>query len=135
MRKGQKKWVNDLSCTLHYKGEVRKCFGQDMRHLRMQVGEAVRRKWKLWGNLNSDNMSQVSHNEWHGHIICATGERIEYTIINRKDLVKEAARLLGEIGGQAGYGKKKVRGDSNYYRLLRAKRTIKDAKKRYESNS
>jgi hypothetical protein len=83
--------------------------------------------------MNSDNMSQVSHNEWDGHIICVTGERIDYTIIDRKDKVKEAARLLGQVGGQAGYGKKKVRGDSNYYRLLRAKRTIKDAKKRDEN--
>ena len=79
--------------------------------------------------MNSDSLAQVSNNEWHGHTICATGERINYTIIDRKDKVKEAARLLGQVGGQAGYGKKKVRGDSNYYRLLRAKRTIRESKK------
>jgi len=128
MRKGTKKWINDLSCTLYYKGETRKCFAQDFRHMRLKLPEAVQRKWKLWCNMNSDSLAQVSNNEWHGHTICATGERINYTIIDRKDKVREAARLLGQVGGQAGYGKKKVRGDSNYYRLLRAKRTIKESK-------
>lgn len=107
MRKGTKKWINDLSCTLYYKGENRKCFAQDFRHMRLKLPEAVHRKWKLWCNMNSDSLSQISQNEWHGYTICATGERINYTIIDRKDKVKEAARLLGQVGGQAGYGKKK----------------------------
>ena len=70
-------------------------------------------------------VEQLSQNEWHGYTICVTGERINYSIINRRDSIKEAARLLGQIGGQAGRGKKKVRGDSNYYKLLRAKRELK----------
>ena len=125
MRKGQKKWTNDMAVTLHYNGESRKCFGEDFTHLKTRIPDAVRRKWKLWCNMGSDNLKQISHNEWHGYTICVTGERINYIIINRRDRIKEAARLLGEIGGQAGRGKKKVRGDSNYYKLLRAKRELK----------
>tara|TARA_B100000902_G_C27235481_1_gene877145 strand:- start:237 stop:644 length:408 start_codon:yes stop_codon:yes gene_type:complete len=130
MKKGQKKWINDLSCTLYYKGEKRKCFGHNFNHIRGKIVEAVRRQWKLWANFQSDNFHQVSDNEWHGHFICTTGERINYTIIDRKDRIKEAARLLGQVGGMAGTGKKKVRGDSNYYKLLRAKRTLKEYNKK-----
>lgn len=129
MRKGQKRWINDLSCTLHYKGEERKCFAHDFNHMKLKLPQAVHRKWGLWCNMGSDSLTQFGHNEWHGHTICATGERIEYVIINRRDAIKEAARLLGQVGGQAGRGKKKVRGDSNYYKLLRAKRELKKLKK------
>jgi len=125
MRKGQKKWVNDLSATLYYKGETRKCFAHNFRHMKLQLPNAIHRKWKIWANMNMDYLTEVSHNEWHGYVIAPTGERINYEIIDRRDRVKEAARLLGQIGGQAGRGKKKVRGDSNYYKLLRAKRELK----------
>lgn len=129
MKKGQKRWINDLACTISYKGETRKCFAQDFRHLRLKLPEAIHRKWKIWANMNLDLVSQVSDNEWHGYTLAPTGERFNFTIINRRDRIKEAARLLGQIGGQAGRGKKKVRGDSNYYRLLRAKRELKKIQK------
>ena len=70
---------------------------------------------------NLNKLHQVSDNEYRGYTIAVTGERINYVIIDRKNRIKEAARLLGQIGGQAGIGKKKVRGDSNYYRSLRMK--------------
>lgn len=35
--------------------------------------------------------------------------------------IKEAAKAFGRLGGQAGKGKAKVRGDSAYYKALRAK--------------
>ena len=129
MRKGQKRWINDLACTIIYKGENRKCFAQDFNHLRLKFSEAIHRKWKIWANMNLDLTDQVSDNEWHGYTIAPTGERFNFIIIDRRDRVKEAARLLGQIGGQAGRGKKKVRGDSNYYKLLRAKRDLKKYKK------
>ena len=125
----KKKYKNNLSCTLHYKSAIRKCFAQDFRHMQLKLPEAVQREWKLWCNMNIDSLEQISQNEWHGHTICATGERINYSIIDRKDRVAEAARLLGQMGGQAGRGKSKVRGDSNYYRLLRMKREVKKLKK------
>lgn len=129
MKKGQKRWVNDLACTLNYQGNTRKCFAQDFMHLRLQAYQAIRRAFKLSANLNIDLLDQVSQNEWHGHIISVCGRRIDCIVIDRKDRIREAASLLGQIGGQSGTGKSKVRGDSNYYRLLRAKRTIKESRK------
>jgi len=129
MRKGQKRWVNDLACTLNYQGMTRKCFAQDFMHLRLQAYQAIRRAFKLSANLNIDLLDQVSQNEWHGHIISVCGRRIDCFVIDRRDRIREAASLLGQIGGQAGTGKSKVRGDSNYYRALRAKRTSKKARK------
>jgi hypothetical protein len=37
----------------------------------------------------------------------------------------KAAAALGRLGGKAGKGKAKVRGDSTYYKALRAKQTTK----------
>ena len=79
-------------------------------------------------------MHKLSDNEFRGYTIAISGERINYVIIDRKNTIKEAARLLGQIGGQAGTGKKKVRGDSNYYRVLRMK-GVEKAKKQMRSNS
>ena len=56
-------------------------------------------------------------------------------VIDREDRVKEAARILGAIGGTAGRGKKKVRGDSNYYRVLRYKGIEKQRKKHEKENN
>ena len=132
MKKGKKRWVNDMACTLHYAGATRKCFGYSIDHLKQRVPEAIQRQWKLRANLNTDFMHQVSDNEYRGYTIAVTGERINYVIIDRKNRIKEAARLLGQIGGQAGTGKKKVRGDSNYYRVLRMKGVEKNKIKQSE---
>ena len=110
-----------MACTLYYRGMTRKCFGESIDHLKQRVPEAIQRQWKLRANLNTDFMHKLSSNEYRGYTIAITGERINYIIIDRRDLIKEAAKLLGQIGGQAGTGKKKVRGDSNYYRVLRMK--------------
>ena len=133
MKKGKKRWVNDFACTLHYAGATRKCFGYSIDHLKQRVPEAIHRQWKLRANLNTDFMNQVSDNEYRGYTIAVTGERINYVIIDRKNRIKEAARLLGQIGGQAGTGKKKVRGDSNYYRVLRMKGVEKNKQKLREN--
>lgn len=133
MKKGKKRWVNDFACTLYYSGATRKCFGYSIDHLKQRVPEAIQRQWKLRANLNTDFMHQLSDNEYRGYTIAVTGERINYVIIDRKNRIKEAARLLGQIGGQAGTGKKKVRGDSNYYRVLRMKGVEKNKQKMREN--
>ena len=133
MKKGKKRWINDMACTLYYRGMTRKCFGEDIDHLRQRVPLAIQREWKLNANMNTDLMHKLSPNEYRGYTIALTGERINYIIIDRKDLVKEAAKLLGQIGGQAGTGKKKVRGDSNYYRVLRMKGVEKKKQKMREN--
>ena len=121
-----------MACTLYYRGMTRKCFGESIDHLKQRVPEAILRQWKLRANLNTDFMHKLSSNEYRGYTIAITGERINYIIIDRRDLIKEAAKLLGQIGGQAGTGKKKVRGDSNYYRVLRMKGVEKNKIKQSE---
>jgi len=130
--KRRQKWVNDLACTFVYKGKKKKCFARDFEHLKMRLPDAIYRAFYLHANLVLANFDQISQNEWHGYMMTPEGKRILVTIVDRKDRVQEAARLLGQIGGQAGRGKKKVRGDSNYYRVLRYKGLEKQRKKHDE---
>jgi len=119
--KSRKKWVNDLACTFVYNGKKKKCFARDFTHMKIRLPDAIYRAFYLHAVLVMDDLMQISNNEWHGYMSSMCGKRITIKIIDRKDRVQEAARLLGQIGGQAGRGKKKVRGDSNYYQLLRMK--------------
>lgn len=132
-RKPNKK--NKLACVLSYNGKTRKCFAKDWVHLRVRGSEAIRRAFGLLANVNLDCMTQVSQNEWHGKSISVCGKPILIHVIDREDRVKEAARLLGQIGGSSGTGKKKVRGDSNYYRVLRYKGIEKQRKKHEKENN
>ena len=43
----------------------------------------------------------------------------------RRASLQHSAAMLGQLGGLAGTGASKRRGDSDYYRALRAKRTAK----------
>jgi len=115
-------WRNDFVCTLVYKGKTRKCYGLDMKHIKMRFPDACRRAFKVSTQLFDHDMKEISSNKyWMGSSLTMCGNRVTFDIHNRKDLVKDAARLLGQIGGQNGIGKKKVRGDSNYYRMLQLK--------------
>jgi len=75
----------------------------------------------------------VGEDYWEGHAICSNGERINWELYYRGNKVQEAAKLLGQIGGQNGVGKKKVRGDSNYYKMLQLKGTLKRSKQKKAS--
>ena len=127
--KSRKKWVNDLACTFVYNGKTKRCFAKDMNRMKIRLPDAVYRAFYLQTTMIMDDLSQISNSEWYGVLNTMCGKRIQYRIIDRKDRIKEAARLLGQIGGQAGRGKKKVRGDSNYYQLLRLKGLEKRRKK------
>lgn len=129
--KSRKKWVNDLACTFVYNGKTKRCFAKDMNRMKLRLPDAVYRAFYLQTTMIMDDLSQISHSEWHGVLNTLCGKRIQYRIIDRKDRIHEAARLLGQIGGQAGRGKKKVRGDSNYYQLLRLK-GLEKRRKKYE---
>jgi hypothetical protein len=127
--KSRKKWVNDLACTFVHNGKTKRCFAKDMNRMKLRLPDAVYRAFYLQTTMIMDDLSQISNNEWYGVLNTLCGKRIQYRIIDRQDRIKEAARLLGQIGGQAGRGKKKVRGDSNYYQLLRLKGLEKRRKK------
>ena len=132
-RKPNKK--NKLACVLSYNGKTRKCFARDWDHLKQRGSEAIRRTWYLWCNVNLADLHSVSSNEWHGIVYSVCGKSINVRVYDREDRVKEAAKLLGSIGGSSGTGKKKVRGDSNYYRVLRYKGLEKQRKKHDKSNN
>lgn len=126
-------WRNDWVCVLFYKGETRKCFAKSQPHMLVRMPEAVHRKWGLSCNMNTRSQEPVGDDYWRGHTICATGQRIDWELYYRGNRVKEAAKLLGQIGGQNGVGKKKVRGDSNYYKMLQLKGALKRQKQRKAS--
>ena len=80
---------------------------QGLGAFEVRGSEAIRRAFGLLANVNLDCMTQVSQNEWHGKSISVCGKPILIQVIDREDRVKEAARILGAIGGTAGRGKKK----------------------------
>ena len=102
--------------------------------MKLRLPDAVYRAFYLQTTMIMDDLTQISNNEWYGVLNTMCGKRIQYRIIDRKDRIQEAARLLGQIGGQAGRGKKKVRGDSNYYQLLRLK-GLEKRRKKHENNN
>ena len=72
--------------------------------------------------MNSDNSRQeIGKDLWSGWTITACGKRVNWVMGFRGNRVAEAARVIGGLGGSAGKGASKVRGDSNYYQLLRLK--------------
>ncbi len=97
----------------------------------LRMPEAAHRKWGIWCNMNTDSQVPVGDNYWKGYSICVrTGAKLHWELYYRGNKIKEAARLLGQVGGQNGVGKKKVRGDSNYYRMLQLKGALKRRKKK-----
>jgi len=124
-------WRNDWVCVIYYKGEVRRCYAETQRHMLIRMPDAAHRKWGVWCNMNTDTQQPVGDNYWKGYTFCArTGGKLHWELYYRGNQVKEAARLLGQIGGQNGVGKKKVRGDSNYYRMLQLKGALAKRKKK-----
>lgn len=126
-------WRNDWVCILYYKGEVRKTFAKSQNHMLVRMPEAVHRKWGFWCNMNTKSQVPVGEDYWEGHAICSNGERVNWELYYRGNKVQEAAKLLGQIGGQNGVGKKKVRGDSNYYKMLQLKGALKRQKQKKAS--
>ena len=124
-------WRNDWKCVIYYKGEVRNCYAETQRHMLTRMPDAAHRKWGVWCNMNTETQQPVGDNYWKGYTFCArTGEKLHWELYYRGNQIKEAARLLGQIGGQNGVGKKKVRGDSNYYRMLQLKGALAKRKKK-----
>lgn len=126
-------WRNDWVCILFYKGEVRKTFAKSQKHMLIRMPEAVHRKWGFWCHMNTRSQVPVGEDYWEGHTICSNGERVNWELYYRGNKVQEAAKLLGQIGGQNGVGKKKVRGDSNYYKMLQLKGALKRQKQKKAS--
>ena len=89
--------------------------------LRVRFSVAIKRSWGQDANLNLDQATTLDYKNWYGKTYTLKHESVDYQIIYVADVVKKAAAILGERGGKAGKGQKKVRGDSEYYRELQKK--------------
>jgi len=68
-----------------------------------------------------DEAERLDASTWYGKTYTASGKLLEYKVIWKVDLIKQAAARLGALGGAAGRGKSKRRGNSEYYKRLRAR--------------
>lgn len=72
----------------------------------------------MYGDLNFKESETLDNIFFWGSCVTRCNHRLRWEITDRGKMGKEAARTLGRIGGKSGTGKNKVRGDSNYYKLL-----------------
>lgn len=121
-KSAKKKFVNDWYVEIEYGKKVHKSFGKNERDIAWQFSLALKRHFKLIAHMNSENSRQeIGKDLWSGWTITACGKRVNWVMGFRGNRVAEAARVIGGLGGSAGKGASKVRGDSNYYQLLRLK--------------
>lgn len=117
--------VNQWKCELTNKGIRHTCFATSYERLIAQaIPEAIRRNFKLKAQVMCCKENQISEQVWQGRCTSACGSWIYWRIVDTQNKVKEAARLLGSIGGTNGKGARKRRGNADYYNALRLKGLI-----------
>jgi len=112
---------NNWKAIITFRGETRCCYAQSELMLRVRFSVAIKRSWGQDANLNLDQATTLDYKNWYGKTYTLKHESVDYQIIYVADVVKKAAAILGERGGKARKGPKKVRGDSEYYRELQKK--------------
>jgi len=85
---------------------------------RKKFPEAVWRNLKKYADLNFNETQTLDNIFFWGSCVTRCNHRVHWEITDRGKMGKEAASTLGKIGGKSGTGKNKIRGDSNYYKLL-----------------
>ena len=85
---------------------------------RKKFPQAVWRNLRKYADLHFDEAETLDNIFFWGSCVTRCNYRIHWEITDRGKMGKEAARTLGRMGGKSGTGKNKVRGDSNYYKLL-----------------
>lgn len=121
---------NNWKAVITFRGEVKRAYAMSELMLRVRFSECVKRYWGEDANLNLDQATTLDYKNWYGKTYTLKHETIDYHIIHVADVVRKAAAILGEMGGKAGKGRKKVRGDSEYYRELQRKGVASRKKKR-----
>ena len=112
--------ANDWKVIISFNGETRTAFAKHELLLRVKFSEAVKRHWKESALMRFDEAERLDASTWYGKTYTASGKLLEYKVIWKVDLIKQAAARLGALGGAAGRGKSKRRGNSEYYKRLRA---------------
>ena len=120
-KKKKKKYVNDWFIEYEYQKNKHKCFGRDEIDVRWAFNQSIHRNYKLLHGGPRYDHHEVGKDLWTGWILSCCGKRVNYIMGFRGNRVSESAQNIGKLGGMAGTGKSKVRGDSNYYQLLRLK--------------
>ena len=117
-KKASDKKVNEWKVSITFRGETIRSYAQHELLLRVAFSTAVKRKWKEDALLRMDDAETLDGYVWHGMTLTASGLPITYEIVWRGQRIRRAASILGQLGGAAGKGSRKVRGDSEYYRRL-----------------
>ena len=86
----------------------------------------------MYASLDFDEAETLDNIFFWGSCVTRCNHRIHWEITDRGKMGKEAARTLGRIGGKSGTGKNKVRGDSNYYKLLAKLSVAARQKKKFD---
>ena len=121
-KSSEKRFVNNWYCEIEYRGKVHKAFAKDEREMLWAFAKSTTRHFKMKAHMNSENTKEeIGKDLWRGWTISVCGNRINWIMGFRGNRVREAAATIGSLGGSAGRGQSKVRGDSNYYQLLRMK--------------
>lgn len=94
--------------------------------------EAVWRNLKMYADLKFSEAETLDNIFFWGSCVTRCNHRLRWEITDRGKQGKEAARILGKMGGESGTGKAKVRGDSNYYKLLAQKSVNARLKKKLD---
>ncbi len=127
MRKNNKKlsknrFKNNWYVEIEVGKKMHKSFAETERDIGWQFTLALKRHFKLNAHMNSEkSREEIGKDLWQGWTISTCGKRINWVMGFRGNRVAEAASIIGGLGGSAGKGASKVRGDSNYYQLLRIK--------------
>ncbi len=127
MRKNNKKssknrFKNNWYVEIEVGKKMHKSFAETERDIAWQFTQALKRHFKLNAHMNSEkSREEIGTDLWQGWTISTCGKRINWVMGFRGNRVAEAASVIGGLGGSAGKGASKVRGDSNYYQLLRIK--------------
>ncbi len=117
----QREKANDWKVIISFEGETRTAFAKHELLLRVKFSEAVKRNAKESALMRFDEAERLDASTWYGKTYTSSGKLLEYKVIWRVDLIKQAAARLGALGGAAGRGKSKRRGNSEYYKRLRAR--------------
>lgn len=114
--KCQFKFIKDYKWYSHH------TYSDSIVHMqRTKFPDAVWRNLKMYADLYFDEAQTMDNIFFWGSCVTRCNHRIHWEITDRGKQGKEAARILGQMGGKSGVGKKKVRGDSNYYKMLAQK--------------
>jgi hypothetical protein len=111
--------------TFHYGDESRNAYANDVFEMRSRFRDSLLRNFKdkvaTW---KMEDGHQISPQEWQGQCVTLKLRTVRWHLVDSENQVSKAAAIIGAIGGRAGVGKAKRRGDSNYYRNLRLLGTL-----------